>query len=255
MKSIWLLITNLWYEEFKGDDRCAIMVSKLGNKIYFFENNENDVEVLFIMESPYIEELNNNSPCMGRSGVVISETLGLGEDAFGKLLLDGMAKRYAVFNTFNFALDTRVCASSSLEKVRDFWEMNEIPWCGLKMQDILIGNKLNCKRCNGLGYNRNAHYKKLWDYIAKIDERIRNNFFGIYISLLDPVIKKEKFNNLKEIVVCGYIAQSIFMEAFGKDNRPFAQRFKVDGFQIPVIFVEHPSHAPNGEWSYPEKIK
>lgn len=236
------------------------MVFKLKNEIYCCKNSEEDVEVLFIMESPFAEELRLANPCMGDSGMVMSKALGLKNVALGQLMAEEKEKRFAIFESFNFALDTRVCVELtgmySPEKVYEFWGVCDIPWCGLKIQDKSIGGRLKAQSIiRSEKYDRKTHYKSLLSYIESVDNNIRTSFLDEYKKVLQPAFNKEKFPKLKEIVVCGYIAQSIFMEAFGKDNSPFAQRFKVDGFQIPVIFVEHPSHAPNGEWSYPKKIK
>jgi len=36
---------------------------KLENRIYYSANSEEKVEVLFIMESPFVDELNSFKPC------------------------------------------------------------------------------------------------------------------------------------------------------------------------------------------------
>lgn len=229
------------------------MEFKLENQIYYCKEFENDVEVLFIMESPFAEELNEGFPCMGNSGIEMSKALELGDEALGRLLLNGREKRFAIFETFNFALDTRACASVAPEDIHNFWDVCDLPWCGLKIQDKSIGNKLEIKKLKrGGSYDRKAHYESLWDYIFCIDANVRNAFFEKYANILNPIIKKEKFPNLKEIVVCGFIAQSVFMVAFEKNVFPYNKPFFIKKCLIPVRFLNHPSCSLQNhqEWSY-----
>ena len=142
---------------------------KLENRIYYSANSE-EIEVLFIMESPFFDELNSSNPrpCMGYSGVVMSRALNLGDQAFGKVLSMDLGSKYAVYETFNFALDTRVCAKLkglySPENVYKFWDTCDIPWCGLKIQDLLTGAKLSKERSiTQKMYNRTKHYESLWN--------------------------------------------------------------------------------------------
>jgi len=235
---------------------------KLENRIYYRASSE-DIEVLFIMESPFFDELNSSNPCpcMGYSGKVMSRALYLGNQAFGEVLAEDVGRKYAVYETFNFALDTRVCAKLKglypPENVYKFWATCDIPWCGLKIQDMLTGAKLYKESLDShKGYDRKKHYKSLWDFISCIDEEVKNNFFNNYQSVLNPVLTKERFPNLKEIVVCGYIAQSVFLKAFEIDFLPFRKRSNIDGFAGTIVFVEHPSSVRDeNEWSYPNNIK
>lgn len=236
---------------------------KLENRIYYSANSEENVGVLFIMESPFVDELNsfNPCPCMGYSGVVMSNALNLGNQAFGKVLAEDAGRKYAVYETFNFALDTRVCAKLkgfySPENVYKFWDSHDIPWCGLKIQDMLTGAKLYKESLDShKGYDRKKHYKSLWDFISCIDEKVKDKFFYDYRSVLTPVLTKELFPNLKEIVISGYIAQSVFLMAFEEIIPPFKTRFNMKGFGTTTVFVEHPSSVrEGGVWSYPNKIK
>lgn len=226
------------------------MKFKLENQIYYCNDFENDVEVLFIMESPFAEELDEGFPCMGNSGIEMSKALKLGDEALGELLLNRREKRFAIFETFNFALDTRVCANFALEDICKFWDVCDLPWCGLKIQDKSIGNKLKIKRRGA--YDRNAHYESLWDYIFCIDANVRNAFFEKYANILNPIIKKEKFPNIKEIVVCGFIAQSVFTVAFEKKVFPYNTPLSIKNCSVPVRFLNHPSGSLHNhqEWSY-----
>lgn len=236
---------------------------KLENRIYYSAKSEEKVETLFIMESPFVDELKSSKPCpcLGYSGDVMSRALNLGDQAFGKILSQDLGRKYAVYETFNFALDTRVCTKLkslySPENVYKFWETCDIPWCGLKIQDMLIGAKLYKESLVPFKkYDRKKHYESLWDFISCIDENVKNNFFNNYQSVLKPVLVKELFPNLKEIVVCGYIAQSIFLMAFEIDFLPFRKRSNIDGFAGTIVFVEHPGSVRGGnKWSYPDNIK
>jgi hypothetical protein len=236
---------------------------KLENRIYYSANSEEKVEVLFIMESPFVDELNSFKPCpcMGYSGDVMSRALNLGDQSFGEVLAEDAGRKYAVYETFNFALDTRVCAKLkgfySPENVYKFWDSHDIPWCGLKIQDMLTGAKLYKESLDShKGYDRKKHYESLWDFISCIDEKVKTNFFYNYQSVLNPVLAKELFPNLKEIVVCGYIAQSVFLKAFEIEFLPFRKRSNIDGFAGTIVFVEHPGSVRGGnEWSYPDNIK
>ena len=239
------------------------MEFKLENRIYYSASSEEKVEVLFILESPFFDELksSNPRPCMGHSGLVMSKALNLGDHEFGKYLVEDTGTKYAVYETFNFALDTRVCAklkgSYPPENVYKFWDTYDLPWCGLKVQDMLTGAKLYKESLDShKGYDRKKHYESLWDFISCIDEKVKTNFFNNYQSVLNPVLAKELFPNLKEIVVCGYIAQSVFLKAFEIDFLPFRKRSNIEGFAGTIVFVEHPGSVRGGnEWSYPDNIK
>lgn len=232
------------------------MFFKLKNEIYCCSGSEKEVNVLFVMESPFADELNAGYPCAGNTGIVMSKALALGIAPFGKLLFSGMEKRFAIFNTFNFALDSRVCVELTgkyhPKEVYNFWDQYDIPWCGLKIQDKSIGCELTIKKIWSGSYDRKAHYESLWNYISCIDENIRNVFFEKYTSILRPVIEGTKFPNIKEIVVCGFIAQSVFTVAFEKKVFPYNTPLSIKNCSVPVRFLNYPSGSLQNhqEWSY-----
>lgn len=233
------------------------MVFKLKNEIYCCSGSEKDVNVLFVMESPFADELNAGYPCAGNTGIVMSKALTLGIVPFGELLFSGMEKRFAIFNTFNFALDSRVCVELTgkyhPKEVYNFWDQFDIPWCGLKIQDNFIGCKLTRETIEKRTlYDRHSHYNSLWNYISQIDENVKKDFFYRYANILRPVINKTMFPNLKEIVVCGFIAQSVFTVAFEKKVFPYNTPFSIKKCTVPVRFLNHPSGSLQNhqEWSY-----
>lgn len=118
---------------------------------------------------------------------------------------------------------------------------------------MAIGQKLKREQHGKKGpYDRNAHYNSLWDYIANIDNNTKKIFLDEYKKILLPVISSKTFPNLKEIVVCGYIAQSIFTNVFDKQIFPFNRPFHIKKYPIPIRFLNHPSSSMQDgmEWSY-----
>lgn len=62
------------------------MTFQLENIICYCNGGNDNVDVLFIMESPFVEELQFGIPCMGDTGSTMSKALKLGKDPLGKLL-------------------------------------------------------------------------------------------------------------------------------------------------------------------------
>lgn len=236
------------------------MESQLTNRLLFVREHEEYVETLCVLESPYDNELKEDCSCVGKSGLSMSKAL-LQEDctvSFGKVLRDGrdyldIAKRYALFDTFKFPIDENV--AGKLEVNPEFlWDCENTPWKEIKITDNAIGKELSLKKEITGTYDRACHYKTLIQTMDGIEPSLLNSFLNEYKCDLKRAISK--FRSLKQIVFCGYIAQSIFLKAFKKpyDRVPYRTNFKFKRDGIVLRFVEHPSSANKRDdrplWGY-----
>ena len=196
-------------------------MDRLPKHLYFSDGAENDVETLFILESPYKEELYWEFPCMGTTGKTMSKALIQNADiALGDLILhnNSQTKRYALFETFKFPLD---------KSLRHGLDADELFWQDIKK-----------KRSRVLIRNFFSQNKLFFSYSYKCNLECAIKIFS---------------RKLKEIVVCGDIAQEIFMQVFGiaypdRDNRVI----EIVGKRIDLYFVEHPAFAARKKqiWTY-----
>lgn len=225
------------------------MVLQLTNRLLFIQDHEDDVDSLLVLESPYDNELKEDCPCVGKSGLSMSKAL-LQKDcavSFSKVLRDGcdylnIAKRYALFDTFKFPIDENIAGKLDVNS-ESLWNCETTPWKKIKITDNAIGKELSRKRENTGTYDRVCHYKTLIQTMDGIEPNRLNSFLNEYkCDLIKTILK---FRSLKQIVFCGFIAQSVFLKAFSKpyDRVPYRTnfRFKRDG--IVLRFVEHPSRA------------
>lgn len=208
-------------------------MDRLPKHLYFPDGAENDVETLFILESPYEEELYWEHPCMGQTGKKMSEVLIQHSDiAIGDLIQHNnpQTRKYALFETFKFPLD---------ESLTHGLDADELFWKHIKCLDSSLGRKSRDEHNQGLN--------NFW-------EENKASFPKTYQICLESSLKL--FSNLKEIVVCGFIAQSIFLNVFQVKDPGYDQDRKkilVAGKTIDIYFIEHPS-APlydnNRPWAF-----
>lgn len=204
-------------------------MDRLSKHLYFSDGAENEVETLFILESPYKEELLWEYPCMGQTGKKMSEVLIQHSDiAIGDLIQHNnpQTRKYALFETFKFPLD---------ESLTHGLDADELFWKGIKK-------------------------KKDKKQIKNFFERNRQFFSYSYKYNLECAIKIFS-KNLKEIVVCGDIAQVIFEEIFKGNLVQIGQPIKSCVKSLDVVYAEHPAKAAythrrwNNQPNVPVKFK
>lgn len=181
------------------------------------------IQTLFILESPYIDEIKQGFPVAGQTGRNMSRVI-LGNDTipFGKFLFEKneLVSEYGVFNSCQFPLD---------------------------MSEELQGSQLKISKIKE-------------DVSQKDDDRYYNyrelSAFLKTIENLDQEIRyKERFKQLIEnspsieiFVFCGFIAQAIFLELYPEvPIPPYNKQTQWESKKI--HFVNHPSERKSS-WVY-----
>lgn len=195
---------------------------------FFMGGNPTDVETLFIMESPGKCELVCDYACVGLTGNVMSKYLCANDSVpLGCYLKNGYEKKYAIFETFMFPIEKR-------------WQNSD--------NDEFEQNMSNIKEIDNNftdDSSRQEHYEGLnifWNESPFLKEK--KEFVNQYKKDLKKIVS---LHNIKEIVVCGYIAQSCFMQAFipgGFQNGfpPYGYFFNISKTKKPrLYFSNHPS--------------
>lgn len=191
-------------------------MDRLPKHLYYSVGAEKVVGTLFVLESPYIEELYWEYPCMGATGKKMSEALiQSAKIALGDLIQrnNPQTRKYALFETFIFPLD---------EKLTKGLDVDELVWKKIKRRT----GKLS---------------------IEKFFVRNQDFFPTTYKTNLMAGI--QIFPNLKRIVVCGDIARLIFEKIFGKN---LMQNKGCAGKCFDVVFVGHPARSArtHSKWTY-----
>ena len=182
------------------------------------------LETLFIMESPYIEELKTGIPCSGGTGKRMSaQIFGNNDEAFGKLLSSkqDFTLKYGIMNSFPFALGL----AQSLPKEQQIFT---------KIKDIKYTTRTEF-------YNQHL---SVLSNMGNVEEHTQ--FKGRLIQYINNA------PNLKHLIFCGYIAQAMYLYAFKQAILPYnkltllkTKRTK-DTF---ILFVNHPSEK-NPVWDF-----
>ena len=213
-----------------------MIVDKLAKHLYFSENTERYVETLFLMESPHTEELNEGFPCMGATGCKMSEILVNNISIpIGRLIKEGnpATRIYALFETFKFPLKPYS---------KEEYDSNELIWMQMKILD-------------------SRSYSSRKDRFVALNQFFEKNaiaFPNTYQSCLESAVRL--FENLKEIAICGNIAQTVFMHFFEIDDPGGGQRVKklIAEKSLDLYFVEHPAaslyDSSNRPWAYRQEI-
>jgi len=194
------------------------------NDIFDLVPFPNKMQILFILESPHIDETKLGYPAAGRTGKNMSRNI-IGNDniSFGKILYEKNenASAYGIFNSCQFPLG--------------------IP-------EKLKGIELGISRIKDINQTKNRYdnYKKLkqfLDTIENLDREIR------YKERFTQLIKASP--SLETIVFCGFIAQSIFLKLYPKTPiPPYNKPVQLNSKKI--HFVNHPSEI-DSKWVYKKK--
>lgn len=184
-----------------------------------------ELETLFILESPHKDELKNGYPAAGKSGKNMARVIFKDSDdkSFGEFLFEKNAKvkKYGVFNSCQFPLG--IPEKLNAEELR-LSALKSVNWNG----------------------DKDMHMNELLNILNSINE-------------LENILRyKSRFNqildsspNLKNIVVCGFIAQAIFKKCFSCETFNFRFNqwtdFNTNGRMLKVKFVNHPKNTP---WVY-----
>lgn len=184
------------------------------------------LETLFILESPYRNEVVNSIPCSGVTGIRMAQViLSISESkSFGELLNENneSIKMFGVMNTFPFPLE---------------------------MPERLTTNQRYYTCLKNLKWNNGRHdfYNQHLSVLENCSEL--ENISGFKSRLFDYIVNSEK---LKNVVICGYIAQSVFLKLIKSKipdyNKPFILNGRT-GRKLSVIFTNHPSDR-NNKWDF-----
>jgi len=183
-------------------------------------------KALFILESPYFNELMENHACAGLTGKNLAGVLNLGkEKSLGTLLNDGdsVVEDYAVFNMFKFPLDISL-AIKMLENGKEFdlWNNTQIPWCILKNSE---GSGVCALQKCIQTINKEPSCKAVFD-------ECKNSFFE-FLTRCD---------RLDRIVVCGYIAQAMFQEIIGQTCQVSSMPFPIANSKLQECIIRYSIH-------------
>lgn len=197
------------------------------NQFDLIQNIES-IEFLFVMESPYINELASNIPCNGSTGLRMSnEIFQNNEIPFGQYLYTKQKgfEKYGIMNSFNFPLEIH---SEQTEAQKQFAKLKDVQWI------------------SGVS-TRNSHYNGFLKILNSIDnvEEI-SNFKARLINYVNQAPK------LKYIVFCGYISQSMYMSSFSKPIQPYNKPVLMptkSKRELYLLFVNHPSEK-NKQWDF-----
>lgn len=186
------------------------------------------LETLFVMESPYLEELASGIPCSGGTGKRMAATL-FNDDtvALGKLLKEEHteALKYGIMNSFPFALGLRDNLPKELQL---YTQIKYLKWT----------NRTDF-------YGQHLHVLGNWPELEKHTE---------FKERLTQNIKQAP--NLKHIIFCGYIAQSMYLHFFKQPILPYNKLYPIkteSGKDIYALFVNHPSER-NAVWDFKKEM-
>lgn len=180
------------------------------------------------MESPYASEIVSGVPCAGSTGLRISrEIFNTNEIAFGQYLIAKQKgfEKYGIMNSFSFPLEIH---SGQTVEQKQFSKLKNVEWVA------------------GVS-NRSSHYNGFLTILNSIEnvEEISN-----FKTRLTNYVNQAP--NLKYIVFCGYIAQSMYLFSFKQSiqlyNKPILMKTKSQR-ELYLMFVNHPSER-NGQWDF-----
>ncbi|MCF8305493.1 MAG: hypothetical protein K9I71_08630 [Ignavibacteriales bacterium] len=170
--------------------------------------SETDCNIIFILESPYTDEVNAKHPLAGKSGISVSKLFGK-DEAIGKLVKEQRINNIGIFNVSNIPMDISAYKCSDLRKGSSV--------------DIVLINWLR-KR---IGSNKKSIDSKFQDCKEEKKE---------IIDILVEDLKKRLeplFNegNKNIFVPCGNVAQAFFEKI---EYPPY-------GNKVIILNIPHPS--------------
>jgi hypothetical protein len=187
-----------------------------------------ELEFLFVLESPYANEVASDIPCVGSTGLRMSQGIfNTNEIAFGHYLKTGQKgfEKYGIMNSFSFPLELH---SAQTEEQKQFSKLKDVQWIA------------------GVS-NRSSHYNGFLTILNSIE-----NVEGISNFKIRFTNYVNQAPNLKYIVFCGYIAQSMYLFSFKQAiqpyNKPILMKTKSQR-ELYLMFVNHPSER-NGQWDF-----
>ncbi|MBP5983919.1 MAG: hypothetical protein KA734_09360 [Fluviicola sp.] len=194
--------------------------------------DESKIETLFIMESPYHEELDSGTPCVGETGKRMSKTI-LNEDflSFGDLLKENNSKvlEFGIMNSFPFPLEI-------IDNLND----NQLLYKELKKLTWIKGTT-----------NRDEFYKEHFNLLGDVEILEQQTGFKQRITQYF-----QQCPNLKNLVFCGFISQSVYLRLFNQSvisyNKLISKKTQT-GKEINLLFVNHPSKR-NLVWDFKIEI-
>ncbi|MBR6125910.1 hypothetical protein IKQ19_20335 [Candidatus Saccharibacteria bacterium] len=206
-------------------------MSKLSQRIFLPQNTTN-VQILFVMESPGKEELQDNYACTGETGKIMSHYLcDRNPEPLGKLMQSRVEDHFAIFETFTFPLE-----SGLQDKTNP------------KFEQVMSQLKV----IDNIKSTRQQHYANLENFWKELDPDQKQQFVNAYKDELIYCVKQ--LNNNTQIVFCGFIAQSCFMQAFPqKETPPYMRTFATkQNKERRILFSNHPSVElyDNGPWCF-----
>jgi hypothetical protein len=138
---------------------------------------------------------------------------------------DSRVVRYGIMNTFRFPLGIKDDLNLSQKRVA---ELKDIPWIAGKT-------------------SRQSHYAKYLELIRSVERM--EQLAGFKTRLIDYVSKSP---NLKNIVICGYIAQSMYLYSFNQEIPAYNVLISLNTTSkrnLKLLFVNHPSEK-NKVWDF-----
>ena len=153
----------------------------------------------------------------------------------GRLIKEGnpATRKYALFETFKFPLKPYS---------KEEFDSNELIWTQMKNLD-------------------SRSYSSRKERFVVLNQFLEKNaiaFPNSYQSCLESAVRL--FENLKEITICGNIAQTVFMHFFGINDSENGQRVKklIAEKDLDLYFIEHPAASlydgSNRSWAYQREI-
>lgn len=191
--------------------------------------NKEKLETLFVMESPYKNEVFNNIPCTGESGKVMAEKIfGDSNYSIGEILMNNIhpdSGKYGIMNAFPFPLEI---VENLNEEQKKYTHLKSISW------------------------SKDISRKEFYDRHFEIIKETKNlEYYTSFKSRLRSYLTE--CPNLKNLVFNGYISQSVYLVFKNLTNEAFPYNKKISqvicNFKVSVLFVNHPSKK-NEKWDF-----
>lgn len=187
-----------------------------------------EMEFLFVLESPHTNEINANTPCIGDTGLrMTSEIFPESEKPFGELLKSNYigSSKFGIMNSFNFPLG--ISNELNSEQLH-FSKLKDVKW----IKGVSV---------------RQEHYTELLTILSENENsESLSNYKDRLIKYVNLAPK------LKYIIFCGFISQAMYLRTFNQKTPAYnrAVPMKTSSKRnISLIFVNHPSEK-NEKWDF-----